>query len=160
MDKDIQHGKYRTHDNHDNARYEAFRASGYRSVVDHLLSIWDTLSLMPSTTKRRGLCNPSFVALANQKGCLTYQSKNGSTLLSTAPVGKVCTVPVCPAGGVTTLHDTDFWQDSVLSECALPRLYSQPGVARRGRGVNLDRESEGNEQRSIKENTAETQRDQ
>lgn len=115
---------------------------------------------MPSTTKRRGLCNPNIVALANQKGCLTYQCRNGSTLLSTAPVGKVCTVPVCPVGGVTTLHDTDFSQDSILSECALPRLYSQLGVARRGSGVNVDRKSEGNEQRSKKEDKAETQRDQ
>lgn len=61
MDKDIQHGKYRTHDDHDNARHKAFRASGYRSVVDYLLSIWDTLSLMLSTTKRRRLCKPNIL---------------------------------------------------------------------------------------------------
>lgn len=61
MDKDIQHGKYRTHDDHDKARHEAFRASGYRLVVDHLLSIWETLSLMLSTTKRRRLCKPNIL---------------------------------------------------------------------------------------------------
>lgn len=144
MDKDIQHGKYRTHNNHDNARHEAFRASGYKSVVDHLLGRWDTLSLMPSTTKRRGLCKPNILwHLPIKKG--VWRIRAGMAPHCFPQLLRVrFALSQCVLREVSQLFMIlTFHRIPSCLNVPLPRLYLQ-------RGVNLDRESEGDEQRSKK----------